>query len=394
MRQHNYDPEFLHTAFDGRIGCRYILFTLTSEAFLYLVKQSYSAKGAIEGQREAMRTTTAARIRARMVEDLRLGAVIPPIVLGSLCPDKQLKQSSWSNQQINALLNKSRSALSIIDGIQRTTALSQAVGAEQVVRVELWLSPSMENLIYRMLVLNTGQLPWNLRRQLEVVNRGLISEIQEALPEVVIHRLDDKKRRTSDGEFQANDVIEMYLAFKLRKPHVDKEQVLSDSFSKLDLIESVSVREGPVGLLSFVEALSLLADLDAAFSRLRDGALRTGSLSGRAVFDKVSACVGFMSAYAQFVFGKVGMDRDSSHVRSQSIKAKKSVGSIVSRLRNMPSAQIGEFLALDVLAEVSQKKAGSLSIGEQERELFLSAFRLALEEGPNLTSMVPCWRSQ
>jgi hypothetical protein len=53
-----------------------------------------------------------------------------------------------------------------------------------------------------------------------------------------------------------------------------------------------------------------------------------------------------------------------------------------------------EFLALDTLTEVSDKRGGSLSIGEHERELFLSAFKVVFEDGESLRSLEPAWRSQ
>jgi hypothetical protein len=387
---------FLHTAFDGRVRCRYLLFTIDVAALLRLVKPAYESKGAIEGQRDAIRTATAARIRRRLTEDLKEGAIIPPIVLGAVSKPSDIDQEQWDSKSVGALLKRLRPKLSIIDGMQRTTALLESSDGEglPLVRVELWLAPSSENLIYRMLVLNTGQLPWNLRRQLEVVHRGLIDEIQEQLQgTVTIYKTDDRRRRTEAGEFQANDIIEMYLAFKLRKPHVDKESVLSDQFSKLDLTEAVS---SDSGLQGFVSALRQLTRLDAAFARDADVNRSAGHKfpSGRHIFDKVSACTGFMAAYAQFVFGKIGMDRPAAQQAAQASKAEASCNAVHAKLTAATQQEVGAFLALDTLAEVSQRKGGALSIGEQERELFLAAFRLILEDGQSLPSLEPAWRSQ
>jgi hypothetical protein len=360
------------------------------------VKSAYEANGAIDGQREAVRTATGVRIRRRMVEDLRAGAIIPPIVLGAIASKSDVARKDWGSASLGSLLKRIAPQLSIIDGIQRTTALRESADGsiDTPIRVELWLSPSTENLIYRMLVLNTGQIPWNLRRQLEVVHRALIAEIQDNLgASARIYKTDDGKRRTDAAEFQANDVIEMYLAYKLRKPHVDKESVLTDQFSKLDLVEAVSQQSNISG---FVDALSLLAHLDRMFSRAvasTDGT-KVKFSAGRHIFDKVSACAGFMAAYAQVVMGKVGMDREGAQQRVRAAKAKANCEALISFLRKLTPTKVRAFLALDTLTEVSEKKGGALSIGEQERELFLSAFRLLFEEGANLESMEPAWRSQ
>jgi len=200
--------KFLHTDLDERIRCRYILMTMEIEEFLRLVRPAYESQGSIEGQRDVVRTATATRIRKRMAEDLQRGAIIPPIVLGTTTKAANIKRSSWSSKSVRTMIAKLR-RLSIIDGMQRTAVLieHEQLLAKQHVRIELWLAPRTENLVYRMLVLNTGQIPWNLRRQLEVVHQSLIDEIRDGLKgELSIHKADDRKRRTSPGEFQGNDV--------------------------------------------------------------------------------------------------------------------------------------------------------------------------------------------
>ena len=64
-----------------------------------------------------------------------------------------------------------------------------------------------------MLILNTGQVPWNLRRQIETVFSTMINEIISAVPEMEVYTVDDPNRRTKGGQYHANDLIELYLAF-------------------------------------------------------------------------------------------------------------------------------------------------------------------------------------
>ncbi|MEQ1891603.1 MAG: hypothetical protein ABL998_03595 [Planctomycetota bacterium] len=386
--------EFLLSERDGRIKCRYLLMSMSVSRYLNLVQSAYRDKGGIDGQREVVKTATANRIRSRMAADLRAGAIIPPIVLGAVTSSSQINKSDWEQSSVEKLLRTlGGDEISIIDGMQRTAVLFE--NREQVVgdvRVELWLAPSTQQLLYRMLVLNTGQIPWNLRRQLEIVHGSLLEEIKNALNgRVAVYKADDKRRRTKAGEFQSNDVVEMYLAYNLRKPHVDKESVLVDQFSKLDLIDAVS--ENP-DLNDFAEAMGRLIDLDVAFSRARSSAVDKQFSSGRSIFDKVSACAGFMAAYSQFVRGKIKMDRDASSAKGQLRRLEESCSAVANGLKGMNPTDVQEFLALETLREVSQRKGGALSIGEQERELFMAAFRLLFEEGRVLKSLEPCWRAQ
>lgn len=74
-------------------------------------------------------------------------------------------------EDLISYLNSNSNELCIIDGMQRTQAMLDAGEnfLSREIRVELWLSESLNKLIYRMLVLNTGQVPWTMQRQLEVV---------------------------------------------------------------------------------------------------------------------------------------------------------------------------------------------------------------------------------
>jgi hypothetical protein len=73
--------QFLHTDFDHRIKCRYLSMSLEVAEFLRLVQEAYDLQGAIDGQRDVVRTATATRIRKRMASDLRDGALFLPSCL-------------------------------------------------------------------------------------------------------------------------------------------------------------------------------------------------------------------------------------------------------------------------------------------------------------------------
>ena len=53
---------------------------MSTQDYLALVEQAYQNRGGIDFQREKLRTTSAIRIRRRMVADVVQGAVLPPVV--------------------------------------------------------------------------------------------------------------------------------------------------------------------------------------------------------------------------------------------------------------------------------------------------------------------------
>lgn len=176
------NAELLH---DTRVNCASFMTSMTVQEYIELVNEAYKERGGIAGQREPLKTTSAKRIRKRMVEDLLAGAVLPPVVIGKVVDD--LASLDTADALKTAISDEDKGELSIIDGMQRTTALLEAFAeSEEVIkdrflRVEFWVAEETESLIYRMLVLNTGQVPWNLSRQLQVVYAPLVAEMKEKI---------------------------------------------------------------------------------------------------------------------------------------------------------------------------------------------------------------------
>jgi hypothetical protein len=194
---------------DDRTDCFSVQTTMMIKDYLQLVGSAHSARGALSGQRDTLKTTTAKRIRDRMVSDIRRGAVLPPVVIGAVIDGKTFASYPKENAAtvMDILPEETLGKLSIIDGMQRTAALSEATSIDKTVldrimRVEFWLTQSVRTMVYRMLVLNTGQVPWTLTRQLSVVFSPLLDEVRRNVPEISrIFTPDQPGRRVAPGEF-------------------------------------------------------------------------------------------------------------------------------------------------------------------------------------------------
>ena len=68
--------------FDKRGDCMSIAFTISYPKYKELINHAYENRGGIEGQRGTLKTSTAIRIRKRMVEDITKGTILPPVVIG------------------------------------------------------------------------------------------------------------------------------------------------------------------------------------------------------------------------------------------------------------------------------------------------------------------------
>ena len=114
---------------DEKVNCYSVMVQLSVEEYLKMVNSTFEKRGGLEGQRDTLKTTTAIRIRKRMVQDIEAGAVIPPIVIGVIVPEEIFStlHTLRDRDSFLAVMAKIDSdSISIIDGMQRTTALHEA----------------------------------------------------------------------------------------------------------------------------------------------------------------------------------------------------------------------------------------------------------------------------
>jgi hypothetical protein len=382
---------------DTRVNCYSVMTHLTVSEYLHLVDSAFHNRGGLEGQRESLKSTTARRIRKRMVQDIELGAVLPPIVLGVIVDADILQKIDASNiakqELMDLIKNHQEDNISIIDGMQRTSALREALENnqnidQQEIRIEYWIASQINSLTYRMLVLNTGQVPWNIRRQIEIVFRTIIKELRQKYPEIEIMEINDERRRSNPGQFQADNIIELYLVFGARKEKIDVQERLADEFTRQDFIESTS---NPNFTEIFYEVISYLSRFDKIFSIYRDITTEGYFQEGKDLFSSQPACVGFVTAIALAVLGRPGLDYTPETQNQKWVIIKNNADILLHKLEKLNSVELGEFLDFHTLNELIRKKPGKSSYFE--REFFLQSFKVLVEENFCVESMTPCWRS-
>lgn len=394
---------------DQRVNCTSVMTAMPVNEYLQLVEAAYKKRGGLAHQRDALKTTTARRIRSRMVEDIIKGAILPPVVVGVVSDGKfidSLDELSTS-ETVQAISDSYSEALSIIDGMQRTTALLEAIESkkEEVegrpIRVEFWIADTTESLIYRMLVLNTGQVPWNLSRQLQVVYAPLIEEMKGLVKFERILDTNAGERRSKAGEYAPDNLVELYIAFGLRKTDIDAQETLADEFSRLDMTEALSSHQYRD---IFYPVVQMMVDLDVAFSRF-DAEIEAAIAAqpddatqkvkkGRSIFDSKPARVGFVVAAATTILGRVGMEQDDDPAMTLAKlkEIRSNLDVLIDQLNAYDGADLAGFLRLDVLSErlYGQKRS---AVGRYERAFFDAAFKVLFEESFKVPSMEPCWRA-
>jgi hypothetical protein len=383
-------------AFDERIDCLSIIFHVSVGDYLALIEKAYANRGGIRNQRSPLKTTSARRIRQRMKDDISNGAIIPPVVIGLVVESEKfeeiLNDRAHPELEQKIVNGVSHDQISIIDGMQRTTALIEAVDErpelrEKEIRVELWVSKNESALIYRMLVLNAGQIPWDLKKQISVIFEPLINEAHKNTNASRIIEY-GTGRRFNPGEYSSSDIAELYIAFSSRKLSVDSQEVLTDEFTKLDIVESLSKYSNRE---YFFRALDVLIAMDNSFSSYgEEDDLR--KKAGRQIFDKQGARVGLIVAISISTVGRAGFDAEPDEVGRKLFVIERDCERFCDLFSRMTNDEKREFVKLDILSELLGKRVGQ--VGRYERNLFFEGFRVLIEKHFDVPDMEGCWRAQ
>ena len=396
MRQpENIDLNTLH---DRKSRCLSVIANIKLGRYLSIIKTAYDNDGALDGQRKAQTSKSAVRIRQQMMSDFLEGGVLPPVVIGLTDADLNEQTFFASKEALISALDGSREEISIIDGMQRTTAMLEAVRADPTeaildreIRIEVWIAQSITKLIYRMLVLNTGQLPWSLRRQIEVVMQPIKKEITTAIPELRMISANDGGRRTNPGEFQADRILELFLIFGTRSQKVDSRDFISEEYVKLDFIDSASKNEI---LIDFISMLSLVVNLDITLSKIKEDDSSLRFVKGIDLFTSQPALAGFICALAIKIYGRPGSDYEADRQMLNLDRIRKGLTDFIRRLTSFDDVQLADFMRFETLNSIlGAKSSPNIKIGDMERNYFRDAFTVLIDERFEIGNMDVCWRA-
>jgi len=382
---------------DGKLKCISILTRMTVSDYLGLVEKAYSNRGGISGQREALKQKTAISIRNRMIEDIKGGTILPPIVVGAVVSGDRYDEIIKGNATDEDLKNEIIiDQLSIIDGMQRTTALLKAVSEKEDVnkreiRVEYWISDNSNSLLYRMLVLNTGQVPWNVRRQIEVIFSGIIKEIRDKVNNIEVITISDSSRRSKGGQYQAGDLVELFLAFGARTWKINTKEKLTDEFTRHDFLQS----SGEIDLVNlFCEVLENMVNLDILIDtkcKKSEEENTSKFKTGKDLFASQPARIGFISAAGEKIIGRPGDERSQEKIDECKRVFFDTINNVSENLKAKSDEDVLDYIDFATLNQKMERKMSK--VGDYERELFYEAFKVLIDENGEVNTLGICWRA-
>ncbi len=372
---------------DSVSNCHSYIFSITLKEYIELISFAYDENGNIPGQRAPLVSQSAKKIRERMKDDFTHGSVLPAVVVG--LSDQHFDPSNIKTVgELTQYLLTKKEDISLIDGMQRTRAMLDA--GEQVldreIRIELWLTESVSKLIYRMLVLNTGQVPWTMKRQLEVVLGPIKNQINEQIKEITLLTSNDGMRRNQPGYFQADKIIEAFLVFGSRSEKANTRDAIAEEYTKLDFIESTSKQELMDFFISYINRVVELDFILAEVPQSAEGKFK----KGLDLFTSSPFLMGMTTAFAIKILGrpKRNLAKETQQANLDSVLDV--FDTFLNHLKAKSPDELKAFVNLESLNSYLPSNSSS-KIGDVERSYFKDCFKVLIDDDFDVDNMEVCW---
>ena len=340
----------------------------------------------------------------RMKDDIQEGGLLPSITLAvkpANVPEAKRLLNDDKILELRELLERPGS-VDILDGLQRTYILHDLQGAgehfhiDQKLLVEFWLEEKLERLIYRIIVLNSGQKAMSVRHQVELLFMSLRETIQDRIPDLEIYMERDQSRRRRPKKFQLDIIASAYQAFISENTEVKKENIIAQQLSNIEeLTESEIVISDKFD--KFLHFLDIYSTLDLlTFQRYAmpddiargdqndDDSLDANDSANSPVnfsnwFASSNVALGFFSAIAQFI------KTDAKRERTE--EALRRLIRDLDHYSNVPDP-LGTTIFDEMRTAINPRR---VNVGLATRRLLANGFKEFFRDSGD-TDMGSCWR--
>jgi hypothetical protein len=371
--------KILGLAQDKRTDTPVVYAQIPISEFLPLVGTEFESF-AIQRRREKHKTYE------RMKKDLIAGALLPSITL-AVKPERVAAirpLHAASDYQQLAISLSQPGGVNILDGLQRTYIIKDLqdegveLNADQTLHLEFWLEESINNLVYRIIVLNAGQKPMSMRHQIELLFSTLKQRLEDKITSLEIYRERDQTRRRRSRKFALDRLASAYQSYITRSPEVSRENVVAQQIIEADAMDA-SEEELTTEFNSFLRLLARYCDLDDHVCRIYVQQDDEGDMpTGANWFGSENVLQSFFAANSQYAVSEL-----------QKTRSDKALDHLLSTLA--ASSQGDDPLGLRRLLEIQQGfNPRKVNIGAATRKLLMNGFKeLMRNEGE--TPMEDCW---
>jgi len=264
---------------DKKVNAKCLLVDITIDDYIELIEENLEDLDIQRGKILSRKQD----VYKRLIEDLKEGTIIPPISL--VLKEKSTVHEKIKDEKdlksIEEIINKEikKGDFSILDGLQRTYCILNVrddIGDSEEdnflntrIRAEIWYGMTTMALLYKMLVLNTGQVKMSMKHQIEILNIPLRETILKiALNKGVKIEFSTYKNPILTNNnlytYKFSDIVEAFTSFIIKGPIVDKTNVVVQELEKMKFIEEHSTVEKLLNEEEIEEFVEILINLDKA----------------------------------------------------------------------------------------------------------------------------------
>lgn len=365
---------------DKKVGAKCLLFDITISKYIELIKDNLESLDIQRGKIISKKSD----VYKRLIGDLKEGAIMPPISL-TLSKKSNLQnkiKDMTGLKDIEEQINKEikDGDLFILDGLQRTYCILSVIDDLEDsneketfyntrIRAELWYNINYTAVLYKMLILNTGQVKMSMKHQIEILNLPLKEKIVEVALEkqvdVKFSTYKDVQETTDVYNYRFSNVVEAFTSFITENPIIDKTNEVVKELERMKFVEEHSKPEILSKEEEIQEFTEILTTLDKALwdkykdPIKNDEETKLPWTSRNEIMNSAAILSGIFAS-----FGKAfATDRDKYNQR------KESFFQILRKNEEDP-------LKLKSMSKILQdEKKRSTKFGETTRNFFFKAFR-------------------
>lgn len=405
MSQDN-DIEVLDVLKDEKIQAYTIGIKIKIERYLTLVEGYLNNLDIQRGKMIARKKD----VYGRLIEDLKQGTILPQISLAISQESKVLKKipkealETMNLKSIEEILNANLSPgdLNILDGLQRTYCflnVKEDLQKEELeklnkfnslkIRAEIWIHICTNALLYKILVLNTGQVKMSLRHQIEILHMPLKEEIEniaKSKHEKKIYFSTYKEQKPVKGlyRYKFANIVEAFTSFSTGEYDIDKTSMVIEELNRMDILNELDkTKLIPRNIETIVEFLILL---DEVLYKYYEEPIKSeeGEVIPFSSRDALMNSSPFLSGF----FAALGKNnKDNKKSRIDHLKR------FLNTLNNTVEGKIQDDpLKLDLMNKILiEKKERTKKWGEEQRRFFFSAFREFMHDESE--DFIDAWKS-
>lgn len=321
----------------------------------------------------------------RLKKDIKKGALLPGITLAldhlKVSNYLPLLEEGKQSNLVEALFNSSD--IYILDGLQRSYIIKDLIeeefefNSEQKLLLEIWFEKDINHLIYRLIVLNSGQKTMSMRHQVELLFMTLKNDLEKGIEGLEIYLEREGTIRNHAKKFPFDRIVNGYYSLLTKSPEVERDNLVVKKMNEDDILSSEE-EELNESYGYFVKYLRLYCEIDAEFYRIYNSHESLSSFKSWLADENTIKA--FFAAVGKFSNDEKKMNRVDN-----------ALGKLIELLKASDSTKdpicMDEFK--NIKSGIDSKK---VNVGVGTRKLIMDGFReYFIGEGGE--SFLECWKT-